>query len=255
MDKQQLRDLILNVSYPVVCTGLDIGWTCAEEPLARWLQRLDGGDFDFQVAPQTHGNSPQFERFRKSEKSIHFGNFLEYASSDKQSDQWASFSYKSIKDMPGAAPSNNPMNMSFCGFPEISDEITVWLGSPGAHTSCHYDTYGRNVVVQTHGTKRWILFSPGTEGLDPTRVPYEESSVYSARTFFSPQDPTQNQDLAQHAHVVDLLPGMVLIIPPKWWHYVEALQNSLSFNAWIPIVSFDFIVSCKLVYILGPSYF
>lgn len=34
--------------------------------------------------------------------------------------------------------------------------------------------------------KRWILFPPETGGLKPTRVPYEESSVYSELNFYCP---------------------------------------------------------------------
>lgn len=45
---------------------------------------------------------------------------------------------------------------------------------------CHYDTYGHNFVAQVEGSKAWTLFPPSaTPALYPTRVPYEESSVFS----------------------------------------------------------------------------
>lgn len=28
---------------------------------------------------------------------------------------------------------------------------TIWIGSKGAHTDCHWDTYGYNLVAQIHG--------------------------------------------------------------------------------------------------------
>lgn len=38
------------------------------------------------------------------------------------------------------------------GFPEATvDESTVWIGSKGAHTPCHIDTYGINLVCQLYG--------------------------------------------------------------------------------------------------------
>ena len=30
-------------------------------------------------------------------------------------------------------------------------QSTFWLGSQGAYTVCHYDTYGCNLVAQIHG--------------------------------------------------------------------------------------------------------
>ena len=59
-------------------------------------------------------------------------------------------------------------------------DSTLWVGSEGAYTPCHYDTYGCNLVAQLWGQKKWTLFSPGDSAhLYPTRIPYEESSVFS----------------------------------------------------------------------------
>lgn len=59
-------------------------------------------------------------------------------------------------------------------------QSTLWVGSEEASTPCHYDTYGCNLVAQLSGVKRWLLFAPAeTKKLYPTRVPYEESSVFS----------------------------------------------------------------------------
>lgn len=46
------------------------------------------------------------------------------------------------------------------------DETVIWMGSEGAGTAAHYDTYGYNVVVQIFGTKEWLLVPPAaTEAL------------------------------------------------------------------------------------------
>ena len=69
------------------------------------------------------------------------------------------------------------------------------MGSRGAHTPCHQvrsslsptslqDTYGTNLVAQVEGSKTWLLFPPSQGNLlSPTRIPYEESSVYSKCNF------------------------------------------------------------------------
>lgn len=67
------------------------------------------------------------------------------------------------------------------GFPDVSgDQSTIWIGSEGSNTPCHLDTYGCNLVAQIYGQKKWTLFPPSqSEKLCPTRIPYEESSVFS----------------------------------------------------------------------------
>ena len=83
-----------------------------------------------------------------------------------------------FKDFPHL---RNAVNWSCFGFPERSgDESTIWIGSAEASTPCHIDTYGCNLVAQIYGTKKWTLFPPSeTPNLYPTRIPYEESSVFS----------------------------------------------------------------------------
>ena len=58
-------------------------------------------------------------------------------------------------------------------------DSTLWAGSDEAYTPCHFDTYGCNLVAQIWGRKKWTLFPPSdSPHLYPTRVPYEESSVF-----------------------------------------------------------------------------
>ena len=68
--------------------------------------------------------------------------------------------------------------------PRDGTHSTLWLGSNGACTPLHYDTYGAaNWVSQLRGRKRWRLHppTPGPHdgGWRCSRVPYEQSSVYA----------------------------------------------------------------------------
>nr|CAD7431537.1 unnamed protein product [Timema monikensis] len=120
------------------------------------------------------------------------------------------------------------------GFPErTGSESTMWIGSSGAHTPCHIDTYGCNIVAQVMGRKQWILFPPSAPAMLPTRVPYEESSIYSNRNFYSPGS-DMAEELTQ-ARVVTLNPGDVLFVPHHWWHYVENITTAVSINTWISL--------------------
>ncbi|XP_063423182.1 uncharacterized protein LOC134707400 isoform X2 [Mytilus trossulus] len=111
---------------------------------------------------------------------------------------------------------------------------TIWIGSEGCYTNCHYDTYGFNLVAQICGRKRWTLFPPSdTKSMYPTRIPYEESSVFSQVNVKKPDTTTFHLFKNSHPHVVILEPGDVLYVPRHWWHFVESLETSISINTWV----------------------
>ncbi|XP_060081993.1 uncharacterized protein LOC132561282 isoform X2 [Ylistrum balloti] len=113
---------------------------------------------------------------------------------------------------------------------------TMWLGSENAYTNCHYDAYGYNLVAQIYGRKRWLLFPPSdTKYLYATRIPFEESSIFS-------QVDVKNPDLKLHPKIkltnvyeVILEPGQILYVPRHWWHYVECLEPAISINTWVEL--------------------
>ena len=37
------------------------------------------------------------------------------------------------------------------GFDKTGNDSTIWIGSKGAHTNCHQDSYGCNLISQIHG--------------------------------------------------------------------------------------------------------
>ncbi|CAM9198168.1 unnamed protein product [Choristocarpus tenellus] len=143
---------------------------------------------------------------------------------------WAYADYKHIKELAGDRLDilGSLVNWRDLGCDKGVGDSTFWLGSEGSHTPLHHDTYGVNLVAQLHGTKRWTLYPPGdTDSLYPTRVPYEESSVFS-------QVDVRKPDLTRQAGpmVITLTAGDALYVPKHWWHFVEAEETSLSVNVW-----------------------
>ncbi|KAF7637502.1 JmjC domain-containing protein [Meloidogyne graminicola] len=118
-----------------------------------------------------------------------------------------------------------------------------WKGTSGAYTPCHYDTYGFNLHAQLFGYKRWLLFPPGTD-LRPTRLPYEESSVFSSFDIIGATMKSEygKQENIPFPYVVVCGPGDLLFIPQKWWHSVQCIskineeneQLCFSINKWFP---------------------
>ncbi|XP_063144866.1 HSPB1-associated protein 1 isoform X2 [Candoia aspera] len=124
------------------------------------------------------------------------------------------------------------------GFPGRNGrESTLWIGSTGANTPCHLDSYGCNLVLQVQGRKRWHLYPPeDSRLLYPTRIPYEESSVFSKVNVLNPNLRQYPLFKKARAHVITLDPGQVLLVPRHWWHYVESTDPiTVSVNSWIEL--------------------
>jgi len=98
-----------------------------------------------------------------------------------RSKYWIYADYKYLCNLLVDAPELDKLaDWSIFGITMETWDSTLWVGSDEAYTPCHYDTYGYNLVAQLYGKKRWLLFPPNnTDYLYPTRIPYEESSIFS----------------------------------------------------------------------------
>ncbi|KAM3717900.1 HSPB1-associated protein [Dirofilaria immitis] len=160
-----------------------------------------------------------------------------------RANHWGYFDYNYVFDVmdPGSI---NDINWKHLGLDVDPVDSTIWIGTPGAHTPCHYDSYGYNVHAQLSGSKRWILFEP-SENMKPVRIPYEESSIFSSLDVIGADNSLQGKKI----RMVTLKKGDVIFIPPGWWHCVQCvnindnendLNNiSVSVNTWIPLVEYD----------------
>ena len=59
----------------------------------------------------------------------------------------------------------NPVPWEDVGLSDSGGDGCLWLGSAGAATGLHRDTYGWNCVCQIHGRKLWKL-APENSGTD-----------------------------------------------------------------------------------------
>ena len=97
--------------------------------------------------------------------------------------------------------------------------------------------------------KKWHLFPPHqSDALHQTRVPYEESSVFSPINVAKPDLTLHPRFADATPYVVTLDPGDVLFVPHHWWHFVETVETSVSVNTWIEMVSF-YIVAYLSIYL------
>lgn len=109
--------------------------------------------------------------------------------------------------------------------------------------------------------KQWILFPPtDTNNLYPTRIPYEESSVFSSVDFRTPD--LRVYPLLQRTtpHVVELSAGDILFVPHLWWHFVRVTEEDsdkscISINTWIYNDCYESSLKESIVRLLTTSLF
>lgn len=174
------------------------------------------------------GGLGQFVRWMNGESPTNFERW------DPQS-HWGYASYKRMHQLFAKTPEVlDEVQWERFGLPVAGAASNFWFGSEGTSTPCHLDSYGSNLIAQLHGRKKWTLFPPEqTDCLYPTRLPYEESSVFSRVDLVDPDTDVHPRFQNAAPYEVVLNPGDVLFVPRHWWHYVEALDTAISVNLWL----------------------
>ncbi|XP_030614460.1 HSPB1-associated protein 1 homolog [Archocentrus centrarchus] len=248
---EETRRIVHHLQQPAVFLNMTCDW-----PVLRWTaEHLSSclGDrrvrFRLGRKEKTNTQAPLFETqcsyveasvaqflsWTRGQSGTDVGHFSEYSSSE----YWAYADYKYItmlfQDQPFMFEHVKWAEFGFEG--RNGRESTLWIGTEGANTPCHLDSYGCNLVLQVQGRKRWHLFPPeDTAKLYPTRIPYEESSVFSQVAVLHPNLRRFPAFRGASAHIFTLQPGQVLYVPRHWWHYVESVDPiTVSVNSWIEL--------------------
>ncbi|CAK8690682.1 unnamed protein product [Clavelina lepadiformis] len=116
--------------------------------------------------------------------------------------------------------------------PDEDVAINAWFGPKGTVSPCHHDPK-HNLLAQVVGRKYVRLYDP-----DYSAALYPHEDVLSNTS----QVDVENPDLEKfplfektdtlHAKEFVLLPGQMLYIPPKHWHYIRSLDISFSVSFW-----------------------
>nr|XP_002716858.1 HSPB1-associated protein 1 isoform X1 [Oryctolagus cuniculus] len=245
---EKAKEIIMSLQQPAVFCNMVFDWPARHWTAEHLTEVLGGKQIRFRMGLQRTDTAPQFETTCSyvdatleefltwnCEQSSLSGPFADY----DHSKFWAYADYKYFVNLfEDKTDVFQEVMWSDFGFPgRNGQESTLWIGSLGAHTPCHLDSYGCNLVFQVQGRKIWHLFPPeDTPFLYPTRIPYEESSVFSKVNVVNPDLKRFPQFQKAQRHVVTLSPGQVLFVPRHWWHYVESIDPvTVSINSWIEL--------------------
>ncbi|GFH60730.1 hypothetical protein CTEN210_17206 [Chaetoceros tenuissimus] len=115
-------------------------------------------------------------------------------------------------------------------------QTNAWIGTGGTRTPLHFDTYS-NLFIQLVGSKYVRLYNQ-SEREKLYVLKGKDGSNYALQGNMSAVDcEKENFNLhpeAENAEFVEvvLLPGDLLFIPEKVWHYVRGITTSASVNFW-----------------------
>ncbi|XP_077900246.1 HSPB1-associated protein 1 isoform X1 [Ictidomys tridecemlineatus] len=245
---EKAKEIIMSLQQPAIFCNMVFDWPARHWTAKHLSEVLHGKQIRFRMGMKNTDTVPQFETACSyveatleefltwnCDQSSDSGPFKDY----DHSKFWAYADYKYFVSLfEDKTDIFQDVIWSDFGFPgRNGQESTLWIGSLGAHTPCHLDSYGCNLVFQVQGRKRWHLFPPeDTPFLYPTRIPYEESSVFSKINVVNPDLKRFPQFQKARRHTVTLSPGQVLFVPRHWWHYVESIDPvTVSINSWIEL--------------------
>ncbi|XP_074551376.1 HSPB1-associated protein 1 homolog [Halichoeres trimaculatus] len=246
---EETRRILRHLQQPAVFMDMTCGWPVLSWTAEHLSESLGDKLVRFRLGRKDETKTPLFET-QCSYVEAKLEHFLNWTQGQTRTDvgpfcgyplseYWAYADYKYIAMLFEDQPSKfEDVKWSEFGF-EGRDgrESTLWIGTEGANTPCHLDSYGCNLVLQVQGRKRWHLFPPeDTPHLYPTRIPYEESSIFSQVDVLHPDLRRFHAFQGARPHVVTLQPGQVLYVPRHWWHYVESVDPvTVSVNSWIEL--------------------
>ncbi|XP_022663346.1 HSPB1-associated protein 1 homolog isoform X1 [Varroa destructor] len=238
-----LKSYLTAQKYPVIFP-LPNKWPCADFTIDEWGDVLP--DL-YEFRHESRQKCPHFEvqhiqRFKATIKD--FAGAIRTGYFNKPSidlhERWVYSAYNWMSA--GTMKRKDCLDWSFF---ESGDKdcthTTIWMGSKGAFTPCHRDSYGLNLSCQLIGAKEWFLFPPSDgKYLYETRLPFEESTVFSSIDFNRMPINIAKWPLFKNAtpYRVIVKPGEVLLIPKHWWHFVRCVDDgNINVNRWFDLDS------------------
>ncbi len=211
---------------PVIVEGLMTDWPALTKWTLPWL-RAQFGDYEFEV----HANrtlDPKYEQhFRRNCSTMNFGAFLSILESPQETNDVYLVGRNVFLERPEfrrmLEDISNPN-----GFldPETMNHpnVKLWIGPRGTVTPLHHDR-GSVFFGQISGRKQVKFISP-----------FHLPSLYNdPDTCYSDVILDQGADLNRFPEMRNVVireavigPGDFLLIPVAWWHWVRALDPSIS---------------------------
>jgi ribosomal protein L16 Arg81 hydroxylase len=222
LTRDQFLDKYYSKNQPVVLTGMMKNWRALDLWTPEYLKEKFGNEI---IEIQVGRNSDPIyeENSEQHKKKISFSEYIDMVANGGETNDYYMTANNHVLENESMRGLFNDIEM----FPEFlrpprHGEAFFWYGPAGTITPLHHDR--QNIfMAQVKGRKLIKLIPPTHTHL-----------VYNHRTVFSKVDcehPDYNKyPLFKKATVLTgvLGPGQVLFLPNGWWHFVKALDFSIT---------------------------
>ncbi len=223
IEPQDFLENYYATNTPLIMTGMMKNWRA----LSKWTPQYFAEHFgDVRVSVQTNRSSnPLYEiECEKHRSEMTLREYIDLIFQHSPTNDFYMTANNGNLDRPEFKPLFADMDLfpGFCKQEECPRAIFFWLGPQGTITPLHHDPCNL-MMAQVYGRKKWQIIAPHY-----TPQMYNYQGVFSAVDLTNPD--YDRYPLFREVHIIEevLGPGDLIFMPVGWWHFVEALDISIS---------------------------
>jgi ribosomal protein L16 Arg81 hydroxylase len=168
-------------------------------------------------------NNPEYEiEDAPHRKNVKFSAFVDMVMSGQETNDYYLTARNNFFSRPGVAPLLQDIDIFSEYLKQSSEGVFMWYGPKGTVTPLHHDT--TNIMLAQVQGRKHLKLIPANE----IELIYNHYAVYSQVNAEKPD--YKKYPNFKYATVIDveLAPGDVLFMPVGWWHWVKALETSIT---------------------------
>lgn len=223
LTKEEFFNRYYTTNRPVVVTNAVDQWQAFSKWTPAYLKERCG-DVEVEVQMDRCSN-PRYELDKLAHaKKMKFGEYVDLVVNTPSSNDFYMTAYNSAQH----DPRFHQLLEDLQYWPPFMDSqlngrVFLWLGPAGTLTPYHHDLTN-NFMVQIAGRKKITLFPSSA-------IPYMYNfhHCFSEMSVQNPPDYSKFPALQNTTPIeVILKPGEFFFLPIGWWHYIEAMDQSLT---------------------------
>src|SRR5579859_6188985 len=212
-----------SVNRPVILLDLLNNWKAMSLWNPEYLKQLCGNE-PVEIMTGREAD-PQYEKNSDKHKStILFKDYVDMVTSVDESNDFYLVANNHFLEKEGMKQLYNDIEVlpEYLNSKKVAGNVFFWFGPAGTITPLHHDSINI-LMAQVYGRKQVILI-PSSQ----THLVHNNVGVYSEVDCTNPDYDTYPSFQKVNQIEVILEPGEVLFLPVGWWHYVKALDTSIT---------------------------